>query len=701
MKEIRIKGLTLENFKGKQWLDLFLDGKSANISGHNGCGKSTIADAISWVLFGKNAQGQQAEGKGGFSLKTIDPKTGEAIPRIPHSVAISLIVDGTEVVLERGMAEDWVKRRGQAEEEFKGHTVTYKINGTPVKAAEYAQTVAEICDEGKFQLLTRRDFFFSLKWQDQRDMLVSMVGVPSLKDTAIECNLADILSLIGEEDLAKFKERKAYELKKLKPELEACAPKIEGIRKVMPTVEHTEAELKNIEKRLLDERYKKQMQLAELTAIPSESEQLHAQLERQEKELQSCIAEHERAQRAEVAEHDAKISLAQTKRDKAVADAGALLADVRNRHTVALSHEEATASALKLMQERVDRLTDKMTSLREQWQQANSRTMLRAEGNDIVCPLTQTVCTSAEMIRGAALKAHEEFENLKAADKKCIEQVAAQTKTDLKATEEKLAKLKEHLKEDSANAEALKLELASAEKAYDEGKARAEETMRTEKEAIEADKRNSIDERHLAYTKRREELQRSIEVTRAKLASAKGETTGTSVKDALNAVIKTIEGKLNNLREEIPLLAQRSKCEAEIEAIQKKGRELAKQIAAIETEVFQADRLHHAQMDALEQRVNAMFGGQLTVRLFEKQINGGEAETCTILRDGVRYNDLNTAGKAYAELALIEAVQKNLGILAPIIIDNAESVTFWPEMDSQMIYLCVDAATELTVNLIQ
>lgn len=698
MKTIVIKGLTLENFKGQQWRDLFFDGKSAVVSGPNGCGKSTIADAISWVLFGKNAQGQQAEGKGGFSLKTIDPKTGEAIPRISHSVALSLIVDGTEVVLERDLSEEWVKRRGQAEEEFKGHTVTYKINGTPVKVAEYAQAVADICDEGKFQLLTRPGFFFSLKWQDQRDMLVSMVGVPSLKDTAIECNLADILSLIGDEDLAKFKERKAYELKKLKPELEACAPRVEGIRKVMPAVEHAEAELKNTETRLLDERYKKQMQLAELTAIPSESEQLQAQLERQERDLQSCIAEHERAQRAEVAERDAKTSLAQTKRDKAVADAGALLADVRNRYNTAVYHEEATASALKLMQERVDRLTDKMTSLRDQWQQANSRTMLRAEGNDIVCPLSQMVCTSAEMIRGAALKAHEEFENLKAADKKCIEQVAAQTKTDLKAAEEKLAKLKEQLKEDSANAEALKLELASAEKAYDEGKARAEETMRAEIEAIEADKRKGIDERHLDHTKRREELQRCIEVTRAKLASAKGETTDTSARDALNAEIEAIEGTINDVRDELAQLAQRAKCEAEIEAIQKKERELAQQIAAIETEVFQADRLHHAQMDALEERVNAMFGGQLTVRLFEKQINGGEAESCTILRDGVRYNDLNTAGKAHAGLALIKAVQNHLGILAPTIIDNAESVTAWPDMECQMIYLSVDAATELTVK---
>ena len=85
--------------------------------------------------------------------------------------------------------------------------------------------------------------------------------------------------------------------------------------------------------------------------------------------------------------------------------------------------------------------------------------------------------------------------------------------------------------------------------------------------------------------------------------------------------------------------------------------------------------------------------------MFDTQINGGEVETCEATVGGVPYNDgLNQAGKVLAGLDIINAIQRNFGIMAPIIIDGAESINSIPEMDCQMILLRVTEDEKLTVK---
>ena len=53
MKEIKINRLTLENFKCHRLLNLVLDGGSVSIYGDNATGKTSLYDALTWLLFGK------------------------------------------------------------------------------------------------------------------------------------------------------------------------------------------------------------------------------------------------------------------------------------------------------------------------------------------------------------------------------------------------------------------------------------------------------------------------------------------------------------------------------------------------------------------------------------------------------------------------------------------------------------------------
>ena len=73
---MKLLNLTLDNFKGTKHFSLNLpDGCSAAVYGENGTGKTTLADAWSWLLFGVDFSGQSDSGNGG---------RGGHIPQFPE-----------------------------------------------------------------------------------------------------------------------------------------------------------------------------------------------------------------------------------------------------------------------------------------------------------------------------------------------------------------------------------------------------------------------------------------------------------------------------------------------------------------------------------------------------------------------------------------------------------------------------------------
>ena len=86
MRQIIIDKICLRYFKGVENKEISLGDHVSVIKGRNGIGKSTIADAISWVLFGTNQAGATK-----FGIKTKD-KDGKEIEDVAHSVEISLSV---------------------------------------------------------------------------------------------------------------------------------------------------------------------------------------------------------------------------------------------------------------------------------------------------------------------------------------------------------------------------------------------------------------------------------------------------------------------------------------------------------------------------------------------------------------------------------------------------------------------------------
>ena len=77
---IKINRLLLQNFKGIKWHEFYVDGANLKIYGDNATGKTTVFDAFTWLLFGKDSLGRSD-----FGIKTQD-ENGNVIHNLEHIV---------------------------------------------------------------------------------------------------------------------------------------------------------------------------------------------------------------------------------------------------------------------------------------------------------------------------------------------------------------------------------------------------------------------------------------------------------------------------------------------------------------------------------------------------------------------------------------------------------------------------------------
>ena len=148
MKQVIIKKLSLLNFKGIRELEINFNESVTSISGRNGSGKTTVFDAFTWLMFGKDSEDRKA-----FNIKTLDA-SGKAIEKIPHEVTAIIEVNGETVTLCRRFKEKWVRKRGTATEEFTGHEEERLYNDVPMSVKDWTEKINAICTEETFKFIT-------------------------------------------------------------------------------------------------------------------------------------------------------------------------------------------------------------------------------------------------------------------------------------------------------------------------------------------------------------------------------------------------------------------------------------------------------------------------------------------------------------------------------------------------------------------
>jgi hypothetical protein len=200
-----------------------------------------------WLLFGKDSQGRKD-----FEIKTRQ-ENGEVIHKLYSVVEGVLLVDGSELRLERILTEEWIKLRGQENETFKGNkTVTY-WNDTPITITEYQKRINEIIDENIFKIITNPLYFTSMKWQEQREVLFKLAGTVSDSDVAAkDLRFKDLFQRMEGKTFDDFKKELTYKKKKSIDERDRIKPKIEQTVYLMGKLDGGCAEFLSKEVKLLE-----------------------------------------------------------------------------------------------------------------------------------------------------------------------------------------------------------------------------------------------------------------------------------------------------------------------------------------------------------------------------------------------------------------------------------------------------------------
>lgn len=224
MKVLTITALALSQWRAHGQFQRHFDSSDVAIYGDNALGKTSIGDAIMWLLTGKNLAGSTQ-----FDIKTWGVKQGK------HEVDISFLWDGEELCLRRAYKEEWGTVKGRTEAEFKGHKTFYFIDGVPKDEAPYNEFLKTIATPKQFEILMRDDAFMSLHWTERRSMLIEAFGDVSM-ETVCEANpgLADIPSILGKLSVDDKKAQLKEQRKPVFGEVQAIPERLAENRRMLP-----------------------------------------------------------------------------------------------------------------------------------------------------------------------------------------------------------------------------------------------------------------------------------------------------------------------------------------------------------------------------------------------------------------------------------------------------------------------------------
>lgn len=674
-KDVKLLSMTLRNFKGIK--DLTVEfGEVTDICGANATGKSTINDAFTWLLFGKDAQGN-SDTK--FGVKTVGPD-GKPYEKLEHEVTAVLDVNGERTELRRSLVEDWVKPRGSAEVTLKGNHTEYFCNGVEVKAGAYKEKVDSIVEEQLFKLITNPFYFAGLDWNTQRDILLRIAGGVTYEEIAANRNdFTAILTQLSGKDVVAFKQEIAYRKKKIQEGLDKIPVEINAISSVTPEAPDYEA-LENEKARLtseLEEVDTTISDIAKANRLHYESVQgKHKDInDRRTKQQDILFAAKQAAQKA-VFEKNAKGNTARNNYDSTKREL--------NSYTITSEGElNNIRRSIANNNTAIENLRVKVDAKRNEWYKKNEDTYT-ASSEGLTCPIYKTLCSDASVLKlntEAIAKAKRAFEEAKEKDLERISKEGSELNGQIEALEKRAVELTKELEDRTAEIEAKKAEYNNALG-----------VLAKEIEAnsvIDASTVSDIKAENLPEWKALEDQINQITETIKELPAADN--------SELTAKKASLTKDLDEVKRKLSLRSIIENNQKKIAELSDREKELAQQKADLEKQEFTIDELNKARMDEVERRVNQKF--QLVrFRMFEPQLNGGEKPDCVAMVNGVKFTDLNNAGKINAGLDIINTLCLFHEISAPIFVDNAEGVNQLFPVSSQLVKLIVTTDKELQIT---
>lgn len=653
--EIKFKKIRIRNFRGLVSFDANLEGRSVRISGANGLGKSSVADAITWVLFGKDSRRRTA-----FPIDPVDDE-GRIIHNLDVSVELQMLIDGQPTTLRRRRQEKWVQKRGMTREQLDGHQTTCYIDGRPLPSSDFSSHVDTIVKEELFRALTTPDYFPSLPMDQQYRLLVKIVGTRTLAEIAAKDEEAlKVVDELGQRSIDQYRQGLTYDLQRTRKELETIPVRLSEVQGFIEQVKAKGADGKTAQRHAKGIEEKLRQVTQEIDSMAGVVRAENARYNDQRAYIQQL-----RQQRAAIEDRVEKQNReARTLHQSLVCKAKEELEVTEERHT-------AAKTMLGLHERRLKDLEQQLTDFRSRWEEVE-RLSFSWNAEEAVCP-TCGQPLPQDQADQKRVEAEMRFNERKMRQQDALDEEG-----------KKLAASKQRLQDLSA---AAREEMATAERLTPEAR---ERLSKAEAEPIEqADYHDASDWQRLTaeIDQRVKELEQTTQAQEPpQLAALRTE------EQAYRKELRLLEQTIDRSKQ-IDEYIRREK------ELQKQRTTLSGEVARMQTRLEAAERLQLMEANDLQKRVNDLFPS-VRFRLSRELLNGREVGHCELSVDGVPYSGLSTSERINAGLELINAIARHYNIVAPIVIDNAEAVNKVAPTIGQQILLEVSPAKKLSVEQI-
>lgn len=633
---MKLTQLNLQNFKGIEFGD-FRFTNNTIIRGDNATGKTTVFDALCWLLFGKDSLD-----RADFQIKTL--KNGEPVHNVNHMVQAAFDnEDGTGFTLKRIYREKYSNPRG-GEVKLTGHTTDYFINDVPSKEKEYKAFINNMINEDVFKLITNPLFFNEqYTWQNRRKLLLEMCGDV---DDASVINSKDELKRLTEllNGRSVDEQRKIIASKKtaINKELDMIPVRIDEAVNCKPTPLEAEQKLKD-----------------DIATIETAIKQLE--------EDKSVIVNG-----LDGAERTAKIREVKRK----LADRKSQLMNEHTDKERRLEHEyKLSLVQLQMAESERDRYKDREYELDSQIKQEEARIeklqsefdkFNQSQFDDELCPTCGQPYPAEKRAELEAMFNIQKATNLEEWQKlidsaKALRQNYIEQKEIMQVKADGMSSQIEEL---SNNKDAKQKAMNDVGEVDLDNDVQVND-LKAELFMLELDEDNTSDDQLKRIDSKLSELADKRSTLQTELTKYD--------------VIRDITKRINELEQE--------------------QQRLINEKNLVDETAFLLDEFVKAKVEMLEDTINKHFT-ITTFKMANVLVNGSVEDCCETMVDGVPYRSLNNAARINAGIDIINALTKFYNVTAPVFIDNAEAVTKFVNCNSQTVKLIVDeTCKELRVDM--
>lgn len=650
MKQIAIKSITMVNFKKFTQKTIVFNSLVTSIFGQNYKGKSSVADAFSWVMFNKSSTGN-TEGSQ-FRPRRYD-ENGVNVDHVDVVVELLLLVDGEELKIKKKQSQEWVRHRGDDFDSYMGDKTEFEWNDVPVTPTNHKKKVEEIISEDVFRMISNPAAFPSLPAKKQREFLLTNVANITDDDVfATSPEFEPIRAAIGKGTLEDLAAKNKKELSAYQKKQEELPIRIDQESKRFTEVPNFELERKNLTK-------------------------LQADLADAESRLEDTGKAYEKLNDLRASKSTILNNLNQIKADmgnerqKAISETKFKIETYDHNFEMANQQQSQKERSLALEKSKLQSNENTMADLRKEYMAEMQKSL---DEDDFICP---TCGQTMPEDKKAEIK--DKFESQKAAALERLNQNGANLSQSIADSKQTITTLEDEIQ---------KLKDEKVEYMREKKKLMGE-LERLNTTVVEYESNPEF----LAMAKELSELEETIAAVNTSDADA--------LKESIKQERADIQAEIDRVKETLALEKVIEQSKAAIESLKAEMKEVTQSLANCEKLEKQIEKFNRAKMDLLSERINDKFK-IVSWKLFEQQKNRRFAETCVCMVNGSCYGENTTSAteKMMAGMDIISTLQTIYEVQAPIFLDDADLYNSWniPDMNSQLIKLCVSSDEDLRVE---